>query len=90
MFETWKFKWDLWQIHRTTRREYKKLVKRNAMKNELDQLENGEYFAIAEAEREMDQIIGTKLFHKARTLDVETPLPTEDGMWITEEHSYRT
>jgi hypothetical protein len=61
MFETWKFKWDLWQIRRTGRKQYKKLVKRNATEIELGQLENDQYSASDETEREMDRIIGTKL-----------------------------
>jgi hypothetical protein len=89
MFETWKFKWELWRIRHKTRKQYKKLVKRKAAKEELDQLEHYEYSVIDEAEREMDRIIGTKLFHKARMLDVETPPLSEDAMWIREEHNNR-
>src|SRR5205809_620570 len=89
MFENWKFRWELLKIQRKTQKQYKRLVKRKATKEELKQLEYYEFSVIDEAERDMDRIVGTKLFHEARALDVETPALNEDGMWIREEHSKR-
>src|SRR5260370_29181810 len=73
MFKLWKLNWLLWRAQRSWGKQYKKLEKKKASRDEFQQLDHEEYFATQGSEKEIDRFMGNRLFHDAHRLAVEAP-----------------
>src|SRR5712691_10982570 len=89
MFDVWKLKRQIRDIERSYSKELKKLQKENAPQEKFQELEFSEVSAVQGIEKEIDQIVGTRLAHKARSLDVESPPVSETEMWQRDEYGQR-
>jgi hypothetical protein len=84
MFEVIKLKRRIKSIERSYAKERDKLKNAKASQDDLGQLESSEFYAVRELDKEIDQIVGLRLSHEARSLDVETPPITDTEMWDEE------
>jgi hypothetical protein len=89
MFDVWKLNRQLQKIQKSFAKEHQKLVKRKAPAEDFQNLDYDEHYAIEDAEKAIDLTVGTRLFHEARSLDVETPPFTDEEMWFKDDENDR-
>ena len=89
MFEVWKLNRKILSIQRAYAKDREDLEKKKAPRDEIDQLEAFQDFEVGDFEREIEIIVGNRLYREARSLDVDTPPLSEKEMWSQEEYGKR-
>jgi len=89
MLKVWRLNWHLRSIRRSYAKQHKQLEKRKAPSDEFQELDADEYFDMQEVEKEIDAAVGNRLFHEARSLDVETPPISDEQMWFHDDENSR-
>lgn len=89
MFQVWKLDRKIQNIQRAYAKDRGALEKKKAPRDEIAQLEASEYVEVGRVEREIEIIVGNRLYREARSLDVDTPPLSEKEMWSQEEYGDR-
>jgi hypothetical protein len=82
MFELWKLNRQLRAHHRSYKKHRNKLLEEKARSDEVDTLDAEEYFTGRDIEREIDAVVGSRLIHETRSVDVEIPPLSDKDMWF--------
>jgi hypothetical protein len=85
MFEVLKLKRELRSVQRAYAKKYKILLKAKAAKDVMAEHDFLEYVETDSIEKQIDKIIGIRLSHEARSLDVEVPPYSDSDMWTKDE-----
>jgi hypothetical protein len=77
----WYLKYKRWRLRRAFAADTKKLEKTKPTRDQINELYLAYHFDFEQAEDAIDERVGRRLFDEARSLDVETPVALEEGMW---------
>jgi hypothetical protein len=86
MFELWKLKRGRTAVQKGFEKDRAKLKASKAPQEKFFALDSQEYFEVREIERELDMEQSRQLFDKARALDVDTPKPSDNEMWNSDNN----
>lgn len=82
MFTLTRLRWRRWRAARKFHKEWKKLKKRGASRDEFNSQAADEVFTMETIGEEIDRVVAIKLWRDAHRLDIAIPPLSEKDMWV--------